>query len=112
MYWVTIQHLPSKTYLTTNSSGALSFTNEIGNACMFGVWKKYDSVVGLQNRLTRKWLGQTFFGSIVCSASSFSSREEWEVSLSISILHFTFHHHILYDFNVIDVSSTCSLYYI
>ncbi len=85
MYWVTIQHSPSKTYLTTNSSGSVSFTNELGNACMFGVWKKYDSIIGLQNRLTRNWLGQTLFGYISCSASTFSSREEWEVCLYMSI---------------------------
>jgi hypothetical protein len=36
---------------------------------------------GLQHKLSGRWIGQTALaGSLACSATKFSAREEWEVS--------------------------------
>ncbi len=42
---------------------------------------KNNTIIGFKNKCANKWLGQTLFGSVACSATKFGKREEWEVSV-------------------------------
>mmetsp|Transcript_1663 Transcript_1663/g.2499 ORF Transcript_1663/g.2499 Transcript_1663/m.2499 type:complete len:528 (+) Transcript_1663:235-1818(+) len=104
--YVTIQHLPTQRYLSIvqeNTSSITLCSKFKDFASVFGVWKYPSSsssspspgdanrnhnessirggVIGLQNRLTGKWLGQGYLGNqVICSAGRFGKREEWEIN--------------------------------
>ena len=42
---------------------------------------KNNTIIGFKNKCANRWLGQTLFGSVACSATRFGKREEWEVSV-------------------------------
>ena len=81
--WVIIQHIQSHKYLTVDvDTNKVIISDFAADASVFGVWKRHEQVIGLVNRATQKWLGQTLMGNVGCSASNFGRREEWEVSQS------------------------------
>jgi len=49
-----------------------------GNCSIFGLWERQGNALGLQNKMTRRWVGQSTFGYVVCSAFSFKANQEWE----------------------------------
>jgi len=78
--FVAIRHLATGQYLAeTNHS--LRLADKLGpQTCTFGLWKRQGDIFGLQHKLTGRWIGQTLVGSLACSATKFSTREEWQVS--------------------------------
>mmetsp|Transcript_2659 Transcript_2659/g.4140 ORF Transcript_2659/g.4140 Transcript_2659/m.4140 type:complete len:459 (+) Transcript_2659:176-1552(+) len=77
--WMTIKYLPTNQYLTQSSDGLVLTDRNCGDASVFGVYKRQGDAIGLQNKLTHKWLGMNIWGNIRCDGSSFGSREEWEI---------------------------------
>mmetsp|Transcript_17197 Transcript_17197/g.39861 ORF Transcript_17197/g.39861 Transcript_17197/m.39861 type:complete len:191 (-) Transcript_17197:974-1546(-) len=77
---VTIRHVESGKYLAS-WKGQVSLVDRIRpDTCLFEVWKRpKNDLVGLRNKFTGRWLGQSMFGSLVCSAWSFGVREEWQI---------------------------------
>ena len=78
--WVAIRHVATGQYIAeTNRS--LRLAEKLGpQTCTFALWKRQGDIFGLQNKLTSRWVGQTLVGSLACSATKFSGREEWQVS--------------------------------
>lgn len=79
--YVAIRHLASGQYIAeTNRS--LRLATKLGpQTGTFGLWKRPNNFFGLQHKLTGRWIGQTALaGSLACSATKFSAREEWQVS--------------------------------
>lgn len=56
-------------------------SSKFNETCIFGVWKRQGKIFGLQSKYSTRWVGQSMFGSLVCTATKFSKREEWDVSL-------------------------------
>lgn len=77
--WISIQHLDSGRYLSTDLNGNLVLLDTFHpEKCVYGVWMRKSGVFGLKNKYSSRFLGQSMFGSLVCSASSFGQREEWQ----------------------------------
>jgi len=74
-----IRHQTSGRYLSIASSNdsTLVLSKNLNEKCIFGVYKRR-RVLGLQNKYSRRWVGQNLFGQLNCSASSFDRRQEWE----------------------------------
>eukprot|EP00555_Chaetoceros_dichaeta_P012827 CAMPEP_0198259622 /NCGR_PEP_ID=MMETSP1447-20131203/8765_1 /TAXON_ID=420782 /ORGANISM="Chaetoceros dichaeta, Strain CCMP1751" /LENGTH=373 /DNA_ID=CAMNT_0043947057 /DNA_START=132 /DNA_END=1250 /DNA_ORIENTATION=+ len=88
--WVMLQHLPSNRYLTVlphRTGNTVSLEEDFrSDSAIFGVYtrQKSESTIGLLNKCTNRWMGQSMlFGSIACSASRFGYREEWELDDAI-----------------------------
>jgi hypothetical protein len=77
--WISIQHLDSGRYLSTDTNGNLLLLDTFHpEKCVYGVWMRKSCVFGLKNKYSSRYLGQTILGSLVCSASCFGQREEWQ----------------------------------
>ena len=78
-HYAWIKHQPSGRYLSVapNNNSTLVLSNVLNERSIFGVYKK-QRVLGLQNKYSRKWVGQNLLGQLTCSASAFNRREEWE----------------------------------
>jgi len=83
--WVTIRHVRSGLYLCVAGGDGLSlklggFGGRDHPAAIFGKWRRKDSsVVGIQSKLTRNYVGQTMLGYLACSSSSYGRAQEWEI---------------------------------
>ena len=81
--WMTIRHVRSGLYLCVTGDGGMKlggFGGSDNQAAIFGKWRRKDSsVVGIQSRLTRNYVGQTMLGYLACSSSSYGRAQEWEI---------------------------------
>ena len=81
--WVTMRHVRSGLYLCVGGDGDVrlgGFSGHDNHAAVFGMWRrKESSVVGLQNKRSMKYLGQTMLGYLSCSSSKYGRAEEWEI---------------------------------
>eukprot|EP00532_Pseudo-nitzschia_australis_P011747 CAMPEP_0168212706 /NCGR_PEP_ID=MMETSP0140_2-20121125/4409_1 /TAXON_ID=44445 /ORGANISM="Pseudo-nitzschia australis, Strain 10249 10 AB" /LENGTH=502 /DNA_ID=CAMNT_0008139517 /DNA_START=107 /DNA_END=1615 /DNA_ORIENTATION=+ len=79
LHYAWIKHQPSGRYLSVapNNNSTLVLSNVLNERSIFGVYKK-QRVLGLQNKYSRKWMGQNLLGQLTCSANAFNRREEWE----------------------------------
>ena len=48
--------------------------------CIFILLKRQGKIFGLKSKYSKKWVGQNLFGALVCNATKFDRREEWDVS--------------------------------
>jgi len=83
---VRIQHLPTERYVMVVDNGLLEFSAIVKQATRFNLWKTQGNLYGFQNSITNHWLGQSTSiflpgkqNNIVCNASSFGQREQWEL---------------------------------
>jgi len=79
-HYAWIRHQISGRYLSiapNNNDSTLMLSNVLNERCIFGIWKR-KRVFGLQNKYSRRWVGQSLLGQLTCSASAFNRREEWE----------------------------------
>ena len=82
--WMTIRHVRSGLYLCAAGDGGLKLGGFSGNddnsAAIFGKWRRKDSsIVGIQSKLTRDYVGQTMLGYLACSSSTYGRAHEWEI---------------------------------
>jgi hypothetical protein len=82
--WITIRHVRSGLYLCATGDGGLRLGGFSGNdnypAAIFGKWRRKDSsIVGIQSKLTRNYVGQTMLGYLACSSSTYGRAQEWEI---------------------------------
>ena len=81
--WMTIRHVRSGLYLCAAGDGGIKLGGFGGSdiqAAIFGKWRRKDSsVVGIQSKLTRNYVGQTMLGYLACSSSSYGRAQEWEI---------------------------------
>ena len=82
--WITIRHARSGLYLCAAGDGGLKLGGFGGNdnhpAAIFGKWRRKDSsIVGIQSKLTRNYVGQTILGYLACSSSTYGRAHEWEI---------------------------------
>lgn len=100
---VTIQHMPSKEFLTIDTNNNNSNDNTIitfnrkysGIASRFSLWKiphqqiqkNNDYItIGVQSCLSNKWITKSKWNSnIYCASATFNSREEFEMDLSTTM---------------------------
>lgn len=77
---VTIRHLATGKYLAVVKGDLYLLPQVNRQSCVFSVWTRtrQGRIFGLQNKCTDKWAGQSLFGSLVCTSSTFGRREEWE----------------------------------
>ena len=76
---VFIKYMPTKQYLSI-INGDLALLDKIcGTSSLFEMYENQGGATGFKNMATKKWLGQSLFGSIGCFGSSFGVREEWEI---------------------------------
>lgn len=82
-----IKHIPTNRYLSIDDEDKIILNPRfLGSSSTFGLWTMKGPIVGFQNKLTRKWMGQSrLMGKIVCSSLSFGRLEEWEVSIETHI---------------------------
>jgi hypothetical protein len=74
-----IRHISSGRYLTVVEGKSLQLLPRFQKeTAVFGAWVRQGNIFGLQNRATRRWMGQNLLGYVACSAGSFGRREEWE----------------------------------
>ena len=75
-----IRHQSSGLFLSIapNNDYTLILSDVLNERCIFGVWRR-KRVFGLQNQYSMRWAGQSLLGQLVCSASTFDRREEWDV---------------------------------
>jgi len=79
--WISIQHMVTGNFLAVSKDGSPGMVQTFHpDASVFGMWKRQGSVFGLQHRYTKRWLGQTLLGYLMCTASSFGNREEWDTN--------------------------------
>ena len=77
---IALRHQASGRYWSVGANGAIVLVPTLSPACLFRYWKRPgSSLMGLQSCTTQKWCGQTLFGSLVCTASRFGHREEWQI---------------------------------
>ena len=77
--WISIQHIDSGRYLSSDANGSLLLLDTLHpEKCVFGVWMRKSGMFGLKNKYSSRFLGQTMLGSLACSASAFGQREEWQ----------------------------------
>ena len=76
--YVNIRQLSNGRYLT-DIHGALHFLDKPSPSAIFAVWRKDGGMIGLCNKTSRKWIGQTLLGGLACSSSTLGQREEWQV---------------------------------
>ena len=83
--WMTIRHVRSGLYLCATGDGGLRLGGFGGSdnncpAAIFGKWRRKDSsIVGIQSKLTRNYVGQTLLGYLACSSSTYGRAQEWEI---------------------------------
>jgi hypothetical protein len=75
---VSIRHVASGRYLTVTDGKLCLLPRFQKETAVFGAWVRQGNIFGLQNRASRRWMGQNLLGSLACSAWSFGRREEWE----------------------------------
>jgi hypothetical protein len=76
---VIIRHVETGKYLSVVGSDLYLVNRYSPISCTFDVHKRQGNVVGLKSRSNNKWMGQSFLtGSLLCAASTFGRREEWE----------------------------------
>lgn len=78
---ISIRHQASGKYLSISQADKtpLVLISQFNpDTCSFFVWRRQGNIFGIQNKITRKWAGQSMLGSICCQATSFNQREEWE----------------------------------
>ncbi|CAJ1943084.1 unnamed protein product [Cylindrotheca closterium] len=73
-----IQHVRTGKYLAVSTNSTLVLSSKFNETCIFGIWKRQGKIFGLQSKYSTRWLGQNMFGSLVCTASKFAKREEWD----------------------------------
>lgn len=80
LHYASIQHQLSGRYLAVapNNNSTLVLNTVLNERCIFGIYQK-KRVIGLQNKYSRKWVGQGLMGQLTCSANAFQRREEWEI---------------------------------
>jgi len=82
--WITIRHVRSGLYLCVGGDGNVrlgGFSGHDNHAAVFGRWqRKESSVVGLQNKQSVRYLGQSMLGYLSCSSSKYGRAEEWEIN--------------------------------
>jgi hypothetical protein len=86
---VMIQHIPTQKYLTIepHHKNKITLQTQVhSDASIFQVYERRTPVnnkikmIGLCNKCTRTWLGQSsILGSVACSAKKFGKNEEWEL---------------------------------
>lgn len=83
---VHIQHIQTERYVKVVDNGLLEFSATVKQATRFNLWKSQGNLYGFQNSITNHWLGQSTSiflpgkqNNIVCNASSFGQREQWEL---------------------------------
>jgi hypothetical protein len=77
--YVTIQQLSNGRFVAVDCNGALRLVNNPSPFTIFALWKRERGMVGLANKATSKWVGQTLMGGLGCNASNFGQREEWQL---------------------------------
>eukprot|EP00536_Pseudo-nitzschia_multiseries_P007743 jgi/Psemu1/296693/fgenesh1_pm.184_\ len=79
LHYAFIQHTASGRYLSIDpqSASTLVLSGVLNERGIFGIFRK-KRVLGLQNKFSRKWVGQNVLGQLACSANTFERREEWE----------------------------------
>jgi len=75
---LTIRHVATGKYLSVIKDDLFLIPSMKSPSCVFSMWKRQGSLFGLKSKSTGKWMGQNFFGTLTCSATSFGRREEWE----------------------------------
>lgn len=76
--YVNIRQLSNGRYLT-EIHGTLLFLDKPSLFATFAVWRRDGGMIGLCNKTSSKWIGQTLFGGLACTSSKFGQREEWQV---------------------------------
>lgn len=64
---------------TSSSGGGGGANDDDPNSSRSSPTACSSTTIGFKSKCTGKWLGQSFMGSVVCSASKFGPREEWEL---------------------------------
>lgn len=77
--YVTIQQLSTGRFVAVDCNGALRLINHPSPFSIFALWKRERDMIGLANKATCQWVGQTLMGGLACNASSFGQREEWQL---------------------------------
>ena len=75
-----IQHIKTGKYLSVTTSNSLFLSSKYNEQCIFSLWKRQGKIFGLKSKYSKKWVGQNLFGALVCNATKFDRREEWDVS--------------------------------
>lgn len=55
----------------------LVLTNNADTSTLFEIYLRYNTIVGLKNKRTGKFIGRTMWGSVCVSGTYFGSMEEW-----------------------------------
>lgn len=76
--WISIKHIESGRYLSISKTSVVVVDSFQPETCVFGVWMRQNGLIGLKNKFSNRFLGQTMLGSLSCSSSSFGQREEWQ----------------------------------
>eukprot|EP00980_Cylindrotheca_fusiformis_P015217 scaffold4222_cov115-Cylindrotheca_fusiformis.AAC.13 len=73
-----IQHLQTGKYLSISTSNAIVLSSKFNETCIFGLWNRQGNIFGLQSKYSTRWIGQNLLGNLVCTATKFDRREEWD----------------------------------
>jgi len=77
--YVAIRHIQSGRYLAALDAKDLYLVPRFHPlTCVFALWKRQGSIFGIKNKHSSRWAGQSLFGTLASSATSFGRREEWE----------------------------------
>lgn len=76
--YVTIQQLSNGRYMT-NCNGSLNLSEDLSSFAIFALWRRKGGMIGLRNKGSCNWIGQTLMGGLACNSSSFGQREEWQI---------------------------------
>jgi len=77
---VSIRNIETGRYLAVVQSD-LYLVPRFSQACIFSMYKRTGqqaSLFGLRSKVSDKWVGQSLFGALCCSATSYGRREEFE----------------------------------
>jgi hypothetical protein len=69
--------------LSVSTSNTLVLSRKFNETCIFGLWNRQGKIFGLQSKYSTRWIGQNLLGNLVCTATKFDRREEWDVSVSL-----------------------------
>lgn len=76
---VVIRHMETGKYLSVLGNDLYLVNRYSPISCLFDVYKRQGNVIGLKSRSNHRWMGQSFItGSLTCSSTTCSRREEWE----------------------------------
>lgn len=80
LYHATIRHQTTGKYFAVTTNNGIHLSDRLTEPCIFGVWQRQtgSKVFGLHSKYSKRWVGQNLLGNLVCSATSFGRREEWD----------------------------------